>query len=289
MTLDKRADWTLTRFRTPDGLTLVGDVGGSEDAPTIVLLHGGGQTRHSWAGAMQRFIDAGYRVANYDARGHGDSEWSETGDYSLPAFAADLVSVLASLRRPIALIGASLGGLTSFYALGSSDRPVADALVMVDVVLRPEKTGTDKVRQFMTAHHKGFETLEEASAAVAAYNPRRPRPSDPAGLRKNLRLRPDGRLYWHWDPLFIDQSVDDRTDLLLSVADRMTVPTLLVRGEHSDVVTDAGVAEMRSLVPQTEVRILAGTGHMIAGDRNDGFIQDVSDFLQRHLSAQSPA
>ncbi len=275
------------RFTTLDGISLVGDVAGPPDGATVVLLHGGGQTRHSWAGAMRTLVAGGYFVVNYDARGHGDSDWSPTGDYSMPALASDLRTILATVRRPAALVGASMGGMTSFYAIGSSDQRIAEALVMVDIVLRPAAAGAEKIKTFMTSHRDGFKDLGEAADAVAAYNLDRPRPSDPSGLRKNLRLRENGRLYWHWDPRLLDISPSAEppsfTNELEGVSSHVTVPTLLVRGGRSDIVDDEGVAEMRRLVPQTEVYEVAGAGHMVAGDRNDAFNEGVISFLHRHL------
>jgi hypothetical protein len=104
------------RFQTPDGLSLVADVGGRPNAPGEVLLEGGGQTRHSWAGAMRRLIERGCFVVSFDGRGHGDSDWSHDGDYSLNALASDLRAVLPTIAGPAALVGASTGGMTSFYA-----------------------------------------------------------------------------------------------------------------------------------------------------------------------------
>lgn len=280
------SEFEQQRFTTPDGLTLVGDVAGPPDAPAVILLHGGGQTRHSWSGAMRKLVERGYRVVNFDARGHGESDWSPTGDYSAPARAADLRAVLATVKGPAALVGASMGGAASFYAVATSDHPIATALVMVDIALRPAKVGADKIRKFMTAHSDGFATLEEAADAVAAYNPDRPRPSDPGGLRKNLRLREDGRLHWHWDPRLIQTrpSAEPPANVsdLAAVSGGVTLPTLLVRGGHSDIVDDAAVEEMRRLVPQTEVFDVPGAGHMVAGDRNDAFNAGVIAFLDRH-------
>jgi non-heme chloroperoxidase len=278
--------WQPQRFHTPDGLTLTADVGGLTSAPAVVLLHGGGQTRHSWAGAMQSLIERGYFVVNYDARGHGDSDWSPGGDYSPNALASDLRAVLSTISGRVALVGASMGGMTSFYAIGSADNQIADALVMVDIALRPAAAGVQKIRQFMTGHLEGFGTLADAAGAVTAYNPDRARPSDPSGLMKNLRRREDGRLYWHWDPRLMDQRPTTEppslTNELERVAHRVTVPTLLVRGGHSDVVDDEGVAKMRKLVPQTEVFEVPEAGHMVAGDRNDAFNEGVLAFLARH-------
>jgi pimeloyl-ACP methyl ester carboxylesterase len=161
----------------------------------------------------------------------------------------------------------------------------AKALVMVDIVLRPAAAGAEKIQKFMRAHEHGFASLEEAADAVAAYNPDRPRPSDPTGLLRNLRLRNNGRLYWHGDPRMLEARPSAEppswTDQLLDASNRVTLPTLLIRGGHSDIVDDEGVAEMRRLVPQIEVYDVPGAGHMVAGDRNDAFNTGVVGFLRR--------
>lgn len=265
------------------GVSLTADWEGAADRPPVVLLHGGGQTRHSWRGTMHRLVQAGYRTIAYDARGHGDSDWAPDGDYSLPALADDLRAVLATLDRPAALVGASMGGMASFYAAATGSP--ATALVMVDIALRPNPVGAQKIIRFMTANPEGFATLDEAVAAVAAYNPDRPRPSDSNGLRKNLRLREDGRLHWHWDPALIaarpTPEPPDYSTALLAVADGVTIPTLLMRGAHSDVVDEAGMVQMKALVPQLEIVEVAGAGHMVAGDRNDAFADAILPFLAR--------
>lgn len=279
------------RFIAPDGVRLVGDIAGPEEAPTVIFLHGGGQTRHSWAGAMHKLVDIGYHVINFDARGHGDSDWSKDGNYSLDARASDLRSIVSTVERPIALVGASMGGITSFYAVATSDHPIADALVMVDIVLRPAQAGVAKIHAFMRANPDGFASLEEAADAVAAYNPDRPRPKNPSGLLKNLRYREDGRLYWHWDPRMLAARPSAEPpgfhNELVKVSSRVKIPTLLVKGGNSDIVDDQGVAEMCALIPQTEVYDVPGAGHMVAGDKNDRFIDGVTGFLTRYVPPEA--
>jgi pimeloyl-ACP methyl ester carboxylesterase len=227
---------------------------------------------------------------NYDARGHGESDWSSQGDYRLPSLASDLRAVLDTVFTPVALVGASMGGMTSFYAIGTSERPIVSALVMVDIVLRPNTAGTGRILKFMRAHADGFASLEQAADAVTSYNPERSRPSDLGGLCMNLRLRQDGRLYWHWDPRLLETEPSigppSFSGHLIRVSAGVKVPVLLVRGGHSDVVDDAGVAEMCALVPQMEVFDVPKAGHMVAGDRNDAFVDGVLSFLRRaHPSA----
>ncbi len=275
------------RYRSSDGIDLIADVGGAPSAPPVVLLHGGGQTRHSWHGVMRELLARGYHVINFDARGHGDSGWSPDGRYGLEVLAEDLRGIVATLRSPPALVGASMGGATALYAVGTSEEMLASALVLVDVVPRIDPAGAKKIRTFMGAQPNGFATLEEAADAVAAYNPHRPRPSDNAGLLKNLRRRTDGRLYWHWDPCFLDDPQRAEppafADQLHQAAQQVRIPTLLVRGLKSDLVSESGVAELRTHLPHLEVFDVVDAGHMVAGDKNDAFNDGVLAFLRQHV------
>ena len=273
------------RYNVADGLSVAADVGGDPSHPVVILLHGGGQTRHSWAGAMRELLAQGYHVINSDSRGHGDSGWAKDGDYRLQSLAEDLRAVIDTLTSRPALVGASMGGMTALYLVGNTVEPIA-AAVMVDVVPGQPRRSC-RIRDFMHARPEGFASLEEAADAVAAYNPHRPRPKNASGLLKNLRCRVDGRWHWHWDPAFISRA--DRAeppqfaDILLQAARRVRVPTLLVRGLESDIVSSDGIAEFQQSLPMLEVFDVAGAGHMVAGDKNDAFNAGIVDFLKRHL------
>ncbi len=272
-----------------DGNRLVADVAGAEDGPPVVLLHGGGQTRHSWGTTLTALAARGWRAYSVDLRGHGDSDWAPDGDYSLDAFAGDVRAVAAALGRPAALVGASLGGISSLAAAGEHPEDgIGRALVLVDVAPRIEEGGRNRIGQFMGEHmDDGFASLEEVADAIQRYNPHRPRPRDLAGLRKNLRER-DGRWYWHWDPQFIRSMPappdETRTALgdpqrLEAAARNVRVPVLLVRGLVSDLLSEAGAQELLALIPQAQMVSVEGAGHMVAGDRNDLFNDAVVRFL----------
>jgi pimeloyl-ACP methyl ester carboxylesterase len=266
------------------GLTLVGQRRpGSASRPPLVFLHGGGQTRHSWDRTGLRLAESGWETVELDARGHGESDWDPGGDYLIDAFVGDLVTFLRRLGRPAVLIGASLGGIVSLTVAGEHPELVA-ALVLVDVVIRVEPRGVERIRAFMTANPAGFASLEEVADAIAAYNPNRPRPRSLEGLRKNVRLGEDGRWRWHWDPAFM--SIPDepqrlvRTERLEAAADRIAAPTLIVRGMRSDIVSDSGLEDMRRRVPAARTVEVGAAGHMVAGDDNDVFSGALEEFLR---------
>lgn len=276
----------VKRFRGSQGIELVADVGGDPAAVPVIFTHGGGQTRHSWSSAVKALIAAGFYVISLDARGHGESGWASDGDYQLPALSADLEAVMATLQRPPVLVGASMGGATCLYLSGAVNGPAVKALVLVDVVPRIELAGADKIIAFMRQNAGGFETLDDAADAVAAYNPHRPRPRDPEGLKKNLRRSADGRWHWHWDPAFVGRPFTAEPPLfveaLTTACTRVAIPVLLIRGLQSDIVSDEGVEHARLCLPQLQVFDVPGAGHMVAGDRNDVFNEAVISFLN-HL------
>jgi non-heme chloroperoxidase len=265
------------------GVRLAGDSWGDPAGPLVVLQHGGGQTRHAWKRTGEVLGAAGYRAVAFDARGHGDSDWAADGAYSQDVMVQDLQRVLAQLgdQRPV-LVGASMGGGTSLVAAGEQAVD-ATALVLVDIAPRIEPEGVQNIRAFMGRNPDGFASLEEVADAIASYQPHRERPTHLQGLAKNVRLGADGRYRWHWDPRFLlgHRDLALRQARLEACARALKVPSLLVRGGMSDVLTDQGVQEFLALAPASEYVAIGSAGHMVAGDRNDSFGKAVVEFLTR--------
>ena len=273
-------------FRGEKSLKLVADEwnrGTGGNRPSILMLHGGGQNRFSWKNTGQVLADHGFHVIAIDARGHGDSDRAPTGEYTVNTLAGDIAEVLQQIGRPVVLIGASMGGLTGIQVAYDAGPQVVTKLVLVDVVPRFENEGSHRIRNFMTRHVNGFDTLEEAADAIAEYLPYRKRPRNLEGLKKNLRHR-DGRWHWHWDPQFVTQTGDDpfmEIEKLEREAMALRVPILLIRGKLSDVVSPEGVADFLAKVPAAEFVELADAGHTAAGDDNDAFSAAVVAFVSR--------
>lgn len=281
-------------LRSADGLRLAADTAGDPDGPVVVLLHGGGQTRHAWGTTLATLAASGFRAYTVDLRGHGESEWSRDGDYRIDAFAADVRCIAAAFDAPPAFVGASLGGMSALVGIGEhlDPRRVASALVLVDVAPRIEEAGRNRIGAFMAEHMTdGFASLDEVADAVQRYNPHRPRPTDLTGLRKNLRQRDDGRWFWHWDPAFISGRMGSEDETRASLVEptrmedaarRLTIPTLLVRGRMSDLLSEEGARAFLDIAPHARMVDVAGAGHMVAGDRNDLFNDAVVGFLKEH-------
>jgi len=269
---------------------------GKIDDPTVLLLHGAGQTRHSWRHAGAVLAAAGLHAITIDTRGHGDSDWSKNGDYAIDTLIADLKSVVEHLgekdkQKPI-LVGASLGGITALLTEGESDQSIFQSLVLVDITPRIDQTGVKKILGFMQRYENGFDSVEQASKAVAEYQSHRQRISivsqsnetSAKGLKKNLRQAQDGRYYWHWDPQLMQHisTIDDAFyQRQRDAALELRLPVLLIRGQQSEIVSVESANELLQLVPHAQYVDIADAAHMVAGDNNDVFVNSVLEFISR--------
>jgi pimeloyl-ACP methyl ester carboxylesterase len=262
----------------------------------ILLLHGGGQTRHAWSRTARRLAEAEWRAIAIDQRGHGDSAWSEGGAYAAVDYGADAAAVARRIAqehgaKPV-VIGASLGGIAALTALADAGEPPFCGLVLVDVVPRMDPVGVAHVQGFMRAKaQEGFGSVEEAAAAVAAYLPHRPKPASLDGLKKNLRHHADGRWRWHWDPRFLDGPRSINTDWeaaedrLEAAVRSLRIPALLVRGGSSELVPPEAAEAFVTLAPDADYVDVEEARHMVAGDRNDVFCDAILAFLARRFPA----
>ena len=181
----------VAMFTGASGNRLIADVYGESGTP-VLLLHGGGQTRHAWRKTGEDIARAGRTAYALDQRGHGDSDWLETGAYRFHDYASDARAMALTLaerngQKPV-VIGASLGGICALLAQGEAQarcEPLFSALVLVDITPSVDLSGVAKVQGFMREHaREGFASIGEAADAVAKYLPHRPRPRSHEGLKK---------------------------------------------------------------------------------------------------------
>lgn len=269
-------------LRTPDGVTLALDRFGDPAEFGLLFTHGFGQSRLAWREAGRHLAESGVPGITMDARGHGESSWLAGGAYEFVHFVDDLLLARAALPGKAILVGASMGGLIGMLAQAEFHAPFS-ALILVDITPRWEASGVERILTFMRAHPQGFASLDEAADAIAAYLPQRAERKSPERLRQLLVPRADGRLRWHWDPQMLDRIGADgerHQQRLVEAARRIDVPTLLLSGSDSDVVSQSNIAEFLSLVPHAQHVVVPRATHMVVGDRNDAFTGATLDFLR---------
>lgn len=276
-------------FDGAHGVALQGHAHGNGER-TILFFHGGGQTRHAWAQAVSLIGSRGYTAVTLDLRGHGESARAVDGNYRFDAYAADIAAVgrkvKAETGHKAVAVGASLGGLASLLA-EIREPDLFEALVLVDITPDMDPEGVQKIQGFMGENlEEGFATLDEAADAIARYLPHRKRPRSLDGLSKNLRLGRDGRYRWHWDPRFLkgDNNINARAPELMRECDEgipgLQLPVLLVRGMQSELVGESNARRFCERAPNASWVDVGGAGHMVAGDRNDVFTDEIVRFLE---------
>jgi pimeloyl-ACP methyl ester carboxylesterase len=269
------------RLAGADGLLIAADAFGDPGAPPIIFMHGGGQSRSAWRGAARRLATQGYRTLTIDLRGHGESDWAADGVYSFDRYTADLEAIVAWLGAPAVLVGASLGG---HVALVSASRcpEIVRAVALADVTPWLDEDDADAMRQAMRRTALGFDTIEQAAAMVDGLRGTAPR-GKPDSLRPFLRKGADGRLYWRWDPRFLEDRFvrhGGEGGMFHKAAARLTVPTLLMHAEFSTIVEPAHVERFREVLPSLRCVEIKGVGHMVTGDSNDAYAEALSAFLE---------
>jgi pimeloyl-ACP methyl ester carboxylesterase len=257
---------------------------GASAAPAVVCLHGGGQTAYMYE-ELGRALASRYHVLAPDLPAHGDSDPIDEF-VSRHALAATIPPLLGAFGMGrVALVGASLGGMTSITT--SALHPdLVGALVLIDVGHRLEESGVRKIIEFMSAH-ESFASLEAAATEIAAYLPHR-RAVRPESLTRNLRQRDDGRWVWKHalgQRLTATDEASNWQEILVGLDDEaasLRLPALVLRGAFSDVLSGEGAEEIAALIPGARLETVENAGHLAAGDNPHSTVRLVSEFLDQH-------
>ncbi len=240
------------RYRGFDGVELVADIYGDEEAPAVLLLHGGGQTRAVWTEVATALAEAGRHVICPDLRGHGESGRPADGRYGLDAYAGDLRAMLETLGSRPVVVAASLGGWIATAVLGEGGEHLATGLVLVDAPPRMDAVQSQRVSGALRRH-------AEQDAAL------------------------------DWDPRILGgidmAAIEPR---LAAAACGIKVPTLVVRGERSPLSTVDAVRELAQTIPGAEYAEVADAGHLVAVDQSDAFSALLLEFLERRVPRNPP-
>ncbi|MGK2850820.1 MAG: alpha/beta fold hydrolase [Candidatus Limnocylindrales bacterium] len=275
----RRAPEALSRRITSEGVDLHILDWGSLDGTAVLLLHGFGQTAHTWD-LVSVALPEPYRVLALDLRGHGDSGWTPDGDYRLDDMVTDVVQVVERLvLGRLVLVGMSLGGLVAIRAAARlSDRLAG--LVLVDVGLEPAPRAGRAIGEFLA--REPLASIDAFVSRARAFNPDRPVELLRRSLEHSLRRTPDGMFTWKLDPRAQAMSVRGREDLeswWAAVVD-IGAPALVVRGGRSRVLSPEGAAKLAAAFPRGDLVTIPDAGHSVQGDQPAA----LADVLVRFLS-----
>ncbi|MBR7618499.1 alpha/beta hydrolase [Phenylobacterium sp. 20VBR1] len=262
------------RLAGPDGVLHLLDWGG--DGPPALLLHGGALTARTWD-YVALGLRADFRLLALDLRGHGDSHWAET--YPLEAFVADVLAVVDQLgAAPCHLAGMSLGGVVAGLSAQAAPDHFA-SLALVDVAPGVNFASTARMRDFIGAIDAAA-SVEAVVARALAVSPRS-HPGKVAYRMSTLLTQTDGG-DWRWK-----QDRRRPTDFpailaMVGVLDQIAassgLPTLLVRGGRSRVLTAAAAEAFAQAVRGARISVAPDAGHNVQEDNPAHLVQTLRTF-----------
>lgn len=266
---------------------------GNNDAPPLLLLHGGRDHCRNWDWVANALRDK-YHIIAPDLRGHGDSGWITSGSYIHMDFIYDIAQLIHQQgMAPLRIIGHSFGGslalrYTSLYpdnvvklvaieGLGPSP-DVIEKMVATPYDDRMRKW-IDDLRQASGRTPRRYKTMEDAIARMQEENPHLREDQARHLTIHGISQNEDGTYTWKFDNYFrIFTPLPMQFDSVTEGWNNITCPTLLMRGEESwasDPVKDGRIKYFK----KAELANFAEAGHWVHHDQLDKFLDRVTDFL----------
>lgn len=254
--------------------------GPGPDAQDLVLLHGYTGHARSWD-AFAEAMSSDYRVLALDQRGHGETGWAPPDQYGTFEMVADLEAFVAALGLDrFVLLGLSMGGIVAIEYAGRRP-PGLERLVIVDIAPEIPTEGLSDITR-RVARSDVFDSVQAAFARAQEDNPVPPEAHHFHRIRHSLMRTEDGRWTYRYDRALRDPdnarprpSVEEGWRSVAAI----DVPSLLIRGEDSNLLQPAVADRMVRDIPDCRFVEVAGSGHPVPLDRPDGFLDAVRTFL----------
>ena len=255
---------------------------GPAGAPTLICVHGLTRNGRDFDGLAAALSDR-YRVICPDMPGRGGSEWlANPAEYAFPTYLADCAALIARLDvESVDWVGTSMGALIGMTLAAQRHTPIR-RLALNDAGAFVAKEGLARIG--------GYVGVDPTFESIAAMEKEVRRISAPFGpltdaqwlklTRDSARERPEGGYGFAYDPrlgeAFRSAPVADVD--LWALWDALGCPTLLLRGETSDVLTRSVAQAMTQRGPKPKLVEFAGVGHAPALVSEDQ-IAAVRDFF----------
>jgi pimeloyl-ACP methyl ester carboxylesterase len=266
---------------------------GNPDAPHLILLHGGRDHCRNWDWVAED-LRRDYHIIAPDLRGHGDSAWSESGDYSMGAFVYDLAQLIHQQKLgPVRIVAHSLGGNIALRYAGVFPETVSK-LVAIEgmggspamMAERGQRNPAERFRAWVADTRKlaariprRYPTLEDAFARMRAENKHLTEDQARYLTLHGAMQNEDGTYSWKFDNYVRAFSpVDMPQDDLHQLWSNITCPILIVNGAESWASNPEKDGRLQHF-KNARVVEFEGAGHWVHHDRLDAFLKEVRAFL----------
>ena len=249
-------------------------------APTLLLLHGFTGHARSWDAFAEAMTDR-YHVIALDQRGHGETEWAAPDQYLNTHMVSDVREFVAALGlEDFALLGLSMGGRVAIHYAGERPEGLAK-LVIVDIGPEAIPGAIGRVQSDAQAQDT-FDSPDEAFAQQRERNPRPPEAHHRYRIDHNLMQTDDGKWTWRYDKALRDPNNPrprPTPEEGWAACRNINVPTLILRGELSDILAADIAQRMADEIPDAQLIEVKDSGHSIPLDRPTAFAEAVRTFL----------
>ena len=254
---------------------------GTEGKPPLVLLHGLRGHARVWEDVAESLC-GDFHVYSVDQRGRGDTDHAPGGDYSTEAFVADVGGFVDAIGLDkFVLFGHSMGGRNSMAFAGKYPERL-EALCIVDIGPKIEPAGGNRITEELRGLPPQFDTFEAALAHVQTGNRFASEPVMRRRLTGQTQTLPDGKLGWKFDPAIREQRINGTSAPAVDLwpaLEKITCPTLVVRGTETDLLTKETAQQMIDTLAQGSLVEIERAGHMVFEDNPADFIAAVKGWL----------
>ena len=253
----------------------------ARDAPNLILLHGFSGHARSWDSFAKKASER-FRVVAFDQRGHGESDWSPDFQYGAHEMKEDLNCFIRALKlKTYYLVGLSMGGTVAIHFAAQQPEGL-QKLVIVDIAPEIALPGIRSIQQGISQSDV-FESIDEAFKRARSANPVPPEDIHFHRVRHSLMRTEDGKWTFKFDRAFRQPdrmagrrpSVQEGWDAVANIG----VPTLLVRGERSNLLSPEVARKFVHLVDDCDFAEIKGSGHSVPLDKPKEFQDEVLRFL----------
>ncbi|MEO7276701.1 MAG: alpha/beta hydrolase [Sphingomicrobium sp.] len=262
-------DQPLAELRLRDGLTMrYRDYpGATAGRPPLLCLHGLTRNARDFADLAARHAPR-FRVIAPDFRGRGASDFDPVPTrYNPLTYAGDVIQMLDQLAIPQAIfVGTSLGGLVTMAIAATAQKRIAGS-ILNDVGPELSQDGLDRIAAYVGKDVR-FKSWDEAAAAIADNHDHIPtsfRRSDWLAMARRLCRERSGFVVYDYDMaialLFASAGPTPRVDLWPLFKALAKTPLLIIRGERSDLLSEAAVERMKRAAPDASFTTVAGAPH----------------------------